>query len=446
MGDNPIIGQIILQIFLIGLNAVFAAAEIAVISMNENKLETLAGKGDKRAIRLRKLTTKPARFLATIQVAITLSGFLGSAFAADNFSALFVDLLERINLPVSETVLDTISVILITLMLSYITLVFGELVPKRLAMKKAEKLALLLADIISAVAIIAAPVVSLLTQSTNGILRLLGIDPEEEENEVSEEEIRMMVEIGNKKGVIEQEEKEMIQNVFEFNDTPIGEFATHRTDMTLLWKNETIEQWEKTIQESRHSMYPVCGATVDQIIGILNAKDYYRMKDKTKENMLKHALKPAFFVPETIHADVLFKLMKRKKNHFAVALDEYGGVIGIVTMNDILEQIVGNLDEIEDRLDTDRIVRIDDTTFRINGTTSLLIVQQELKVSLPVEEYDTFGGFVFGTYGFVPEDGSHFELEVASLRIEVKNIRDHRLESAIVHCTTASTIKELNTA
>ena len=224
---NPIVWQILLQIILIALNAVFACAEIAVISVSDAKLAQLIAQGDKRAVRLARLTSQPARFLATIQVAITLSGFLGSAFAADNFAGILVDSLLSLGVPVPAQTLKAVSVVLITLILSYFTLVFGELVPKRLAMKKAESLALSMSGMISALARVASPIVWVLTASTNLVLRLCGLDPNAEEDEVSEEEIRMMVDAGSEKGVIDQEEREFIQNVFEFDDRTVAEFATH---------------------------------------------------------------------------------------------------------------------------------------------------------------------------------------------------------------------------
>ncbi|MEG2010296.1 MAG: CNNM domain-containing protein, partial [Oscillospiraceae bacterium] len=240
--NDPIIWQILLQVLLIALNAVFACAEIAVISMNDNKLAQMAAQGDKRAVRLARLTSQPARFLATIQVAITLSGFMGSAFAADNFSDKLVQWLLSLGVTVPVATLDTAAVIVITLILSYFTLVFGELVPKRIAMKKAEALALGMSGLITAISKLFAPLVWLLTASTNGMLRLFGIDPNAEDEEVSEEEIRMMVDVGNQKGVIDPVEREMIQNVFEFDALTVGEFATHRTELALLWMDETAEE------------------------------------------------------------------------------------------------------------------------------------------------------------------------------------------------------------
>lgn len=415
------------------LNAVFACAEIAIISMNDNKLASMAASGDKRAIRLAKLTSQPARFLATIQVAITLSGFLGSAFAADNFSDGIVDLLVRIGVPLSASTLNSISVILITLLLSYFTLVFGELVPKRIAMKKAESLALAMSSLITFISKLFAPIVGFLTVSTNSILRLFGIDPNTEENNVSEEEIRMMVDAGSEKGVIDPEESEIIQNVFEFDDLTVSEFATHRTDISLLWLEESVEEWAKTIHDTRHSLYPICDETVDHVIGVLNAKDYFRLEPKTKENILENAVKPAYFVPETICADVLFRQMKKSRNHFAVVLDEYGGMVGIVTMNDLLEQLVGDLDSEDFEFDQEQeIERIDSSTWKIRGCATLDEVAKELSLSLPVDDYDTFSGYVFGSYGCIPDDGSTFELDIPPLHIQVLSIADHKIDKAIV--------------
>lgn len=431
--DQSWMGQLFLQVILIALNAVFACAEIAVISINSTRLEQLTEQGNKRAAKLERLTNRPAKFLATIQVAITLSGFLGSAFAADNFSDLLVKQLLELGVPVPAATLDAISVILITLVLSYFTLVFGELVPKRLAMKQAEKLALAMAGMLNFVSKLFSPIVWVLTASTNGILRLCGIDPNAEEDEVSEEEIRMMADAGSKKGVIDREENEIIQNLFEFDDLTVGEFATHRTEISLLWTDETLEQWEKTIHESRHSMYPVCDETVDNVLGVLNVKDFFRLRGKPMDYIIKHAVKPAQFIPESVCADVLFRRMKVSRNHFAVVLDEYGGMVGIVTMNDLLEQLVGDLeDDLSEIEDEPKMEQLDSATWRVDGGIDLEIAAQKLEVELPVDEYDTFGGFVFGVYGSIPSDGTRFELDTHNLHIKVVSIKDHRLVRAIV--------------
>lgn len=433
MNDNALIWQLLLQIILIALNAVFACAEIAVISFNDAKLEKLAEQGDKRAVRLSKLTSQPARFLATIQVAITLAGFLGSAFAADNFSDLLTENLSGLGLPIAKSTLNTISVIIITIILSYFTLIFGELVPKRIAMKKAESMALGISGTVSFISKLFAPIVWLLTVSTNALLRLFGIDPNSEDDEVTEEEIRMMVDVGREKGVIDEEEKEIIQNVFEFDDTTAGEIATHRTDIALLWTDETMEQWAETIHDARHSRYPVCDESVDNVVGVLNAKDYFRLDDKSRENVMANAVKPAYFVPEGVKADILFRRMKQRKSQFAVVLDEHGGMNGIITINDLVEQLVGELDDVEDDDKTvQEIVKTDSGTWKILGSASLEDVARALDVTLPVDEYETFGGFVFGYLGTIPADGSRLEIDACGLHIKVLEIREHRMERALV--------------
>ena len=430
---DPIIWQILFQLFLIVLNAVFASAEIAVISMNDNKVAKLAAQGDKRAVKLAILTSQPARFLATIQVAITLSGFLGSAFAADNFSDKLVNWLVSLGVQAPMQTLDMIAVVFITLVLSYFTLVFGELVPKRVAMKKAETLALGMSSLISFIAKIFAPVVWLLTASTNICLRLLKIDPNATDNEVSEEDIRMMVNTGSQNGIIPNEEKEMIQNVFAFDDLTVEEFATHRTEIDILWMDDSIQTWEETIHNTRHSHYPVCNESVDDVVGILNAKDYFRIQEKTRENIIQIAVRQPYFIPKSICADVLFRKMKQTRYHFAVVLDEYGGMIGIVTMNDLLEQLVGNIDDdpITEFTPPD-IEQTDEHTWQIQGCASLEEVAEQLKVSLPTEEFNTFGGYVFNAYGSIPDDGSSFELMASCLHIHVVSIQEHKIKKAIV--------------
>ena len=434
-GGNTLILQILFQILLIFLNAVFACAEIAVISMNQTKLDQLVSKGDKKAKKLSKLTEQPAKFLSTIQVAITLAGFLGSAFAADNFAGYIVNWLYKEGGPVSKDVINSVSVILVTLILSYFTLIFGELVPKRLAMKKTEQLALGMSGMLRFVSIIFAPIVWLLTVSTNGVLRLLGIDPNAEEEEVTEEEIRMMVDAGSEKGAIDVEEKELIQNVFEFDDLTADEIATHRTEISLLWMDETAEEWEETIHESRHTYFPICEESGDNVIGVLNAKDYFRLADKSRENVLKEAVKPAYLVPEAVKADVLFKNMKKTHNYFAVVLDEYGGMSGNVTMTDLIECIVGDLQEdTEINAEPEKEIEpIDSKTWKISGSAPMDDVIEALGITLEEEsDCDTFGGYVMGIIGTIPEDGTTLTAETEHLSIKVTEIKDHRIEKTVV--------------
>lgn len=432
---DAIWGQLLLQLILILFNAIFACAEIAVISVNEAKITKLEESGNRRAKKLRKLTEQPAKFLSTIQIAITLSGFLGSAFAADNFAVKLADWAISIGCKLNHETVQTIAVVLVTIILSYFTLILGELVPKRIAMRKSEEMALGMAPMLYGVAKIFTPIVWFLSVSTNLVLRLIGIDPNENDEEVSEEEIRLMVDEGGQKGVIDEQEQELIQNVFEFDDLTVEEFATHRTDVTVLWLEDGDEIWENTIHETRHSMYPVCGETIDDVIGVLSMKDYFRLKGSPRKTILDEAVRPAYFVPGGIHADVLFRQMKNTKNHFAVVLDEYGGLLGIVTMNDLLEQLVGDLtDDSETEDDEPDIMKLDgeDDVWSVRGVASLSDVAKELDTELPTDKYDTMGGYVFANYGSVPDDGTEFDIDIDNLHIHVTEIKDHRIAKMTV--------------
>ena len=429
MSNDPLIWELILQVVLISLNAVFACAEIAVITMNDAKLAKLAAEGDKRAIKLARLTSQPARFLATIQVAITLSGFLGSAFAADNFAKRITAAITAAGTTIPAATINTISVLLITLILTFFTLVFGELVPKRVAMKNAEKLALGMAGMINTVAKIFAPLVWLLTVSTNGILRLLGVDPNAEDEEVTEEEIRMMVDVGSEKGTIEPNEKEMIHNVFEFDNVSAEDILTHRTQVDILWLDESDEDWAETIHTTRHSFYPICRDSSDDVVGILDAKTYFRLNDHARDTVMDQAVQPPRFVPESIKADDLFLDMKRSRNHFAVVMDEYGGMCGIVTMNDLIEVIVGDIDEQEDG-EEQIITTVSEGVWRTHGSVPLEDISEAIGCPLPTDEYDTLNGLVFSVLNEIPEDGTVFAVDADCLHIEVQEMKNHGIERA----------------
>lgn len=430
---NSIWFMLLVQLVLIALNAIFASAEIAVISLNETKLEKMAGEGNKRAVKLAKMKKQPERFLAVIQVAITLSGFLGSAFAADNFADPLVAWLLSVGVSIPENTLNTLAVVAITLILSFFTLVLGELVPKRVAMRNSEKLAMSLSNLLFVMSKIFAPLVSLLSVSTNGVLRLMRIDPNADDEEVSEEDIRMMVDAGSEKGAIDHDEKEFIQNVFEFDDLSADDIATHRTEVTLLWADESDEEWARTIRESQHTYYPVCNETVDDVIGVLNAKKYFRMEDHRRGAVMAQAVQPAYFVPKTVKADVLFKNMKNTHNPFAVVLDEYGGMCGVITINDLVGELVGDLgDQPQNDEDAPILERLDSHTWKISGNVPLRDVEEALGIPLPTEDHGTFNGLIFGALGSVPEDGSQFELEAYGLGIRVRKVADHQVRIAMV--------------
>ncbi|SCJ56136.1 Putative Mg2+ and Co2+ transporter CorB [uncultured Flavonifractor sp.] len=435
MSSDPIWPQLLLQLILILVNAYFAATEIAVISLNENVLRREAEEGDKKAAKLLKIVEAPTRFLSTIQIGITLAGFLGSAFAADNFAGRIRDwavLKWQLDAATAAAV-NSLAVILITIILSFFTLVLGELVPKRLAMQKTEEVARFTCGVVSFLSAVMRPLIWLLTVSTNGMLRLLHIDPNAEEDEVSEEEIRMMMDIGEEKGAIESGEKEMIDNIFEFNNMTAEEVMIHRTDVVMLWAQDSDEEIIRTIRETGLTRFPVYEEDADDVIGILNTRTYLLNAREAQPKPLRELLTPAYFVPESVRTDALFRDMQAKKIHMAIVVDEYGGTSGIITMEDLLEEIVGNIYDEFDPQDEQEIVPLGENLWRIAGSADLEEVAEALGVELPEdEEYDTLGGLVFAQLAVIPEDGSHPEVDVCGLHIRVEELNDRRVEWATV--------------
>lgn len=426
------VGAILLQLILICLNAVFASAEIAVISMNDARLKKLTQDGNKQAMRLSALIEQPARFLATIQVAITLAGLLGSAFAADHFAAPLVTLLVRSGIRIPRHLLNSATVFFITMILAYFSLVFGELIPKRIAMKKAEVMALSLSGTLDLVAKVFRPFVALLTGSTNGVLRMIGISPEEEDEKVTEEEIRMLLMTGNEQGTIPIQENQLIQNVFEFDDTAVEEICTHRMDVTAVSLTDSSEVWQETIRGSRHSYYPVYDETLDDVVGILDTKDYFRSDNHSKEYLMKHAVNQAHFVPRGMKANILFQQMQKSRNYFAVIMDEYGGMSGIITLHDLVETLMGDLADEETQQQPKEIEKIDECCWRVWGHANLLDVEDQLSVSFPTDRYHTFNGFICEVIGRVPTEGEQFECIYKNVKIAVLDVKNHRIGETIV--------------
>lgn len=419
--EIPLWLLIIMQFVLIALNAVFACAEIAVIEFKGARLDRLAEEGNKRAKKLKRLSDNPAKFLATIQVAITLSGFLASAFAADGFSTYIVKWLGSEGHKIApDGVIEGISIVLITCVLSYFTLIFGELVPKRVAMTRTENTALGLAGTVSFIAVAFRPVVWLLTVSTNLVLRMLHINPNADESDVSEEDIRMMADAGSEKGIIDEDENEMIQNVFEFDDITVGEIATHRTEMKVLWLEDSDEEWLDTVKQTIHSYYPICGDNMDRITGILDAEKYLRLDDRSREVALREASFRPRFVPQVMKADVLFREMKRENISIAVVVDEYGGTYGIVTLNDLIEQIVGDLNESEDEGD----VRKSGKGYLISGLADRESLDELFDLETDSDSA-TLGGWVMEKLEKIPEPGD--TLEESGILLRVTKANDKRV-------------------
>ncbi len=425
-------GPLLLQLVLIFVNGFFAASEIAVLSVNEAKLRKQSEDGDKVAAQLLKLSESPNQFLSTIQVCITLAGFLGSAFAADAFSGPLANVIGGA-FSIDPGKLEGVCMVLVTLILSYFTLVLGELVPKRLAMHYSEPIARMAMKVLNVCKVLFKPLVWLLSVSTNGLLRLMRIDPDAKDDEVTEDEIRMMVDMADESGAIETTEKEMIENIFEFNNLTAESVMTHRKDVTAIWVDEEWDNVLKTIRETGLSRFPVYDEDMDDIIGTLNTRVFLLNMQTESPKSMREMIRDAYFVPETVQADQLFRTMQTKKIHMAIVIDEYGGMSGIVTMEDLLEEIVGNIYDEFDPQAVAEIVKVSDDTWRVSGQAALEDVADMLDVELPLDEdYDTIGGLIFSQFTIIPEDGSHPEMDCHGLHIVVEKIEDHRIEMALV--------------
>lgn len=409
MESDSILPQLLLQLVLIAVNALFAATEIAVISLNETKVRRMAEGGDRKAAKMLRMVTEPTGFLSTIQICITLAGFLGSAFAADNFSDKLVNwLINDCEVSgVSPSALDTISVIIITLVLSYFTLVLGELVPKRIAMKRSESIARTVSGLMIGMTTVLRPIIWLLTVSTNGVLRLCGIDPEDNAEEVSEEEIIMMLDEGEEAGSIESGEKELIKNVFSLNDTTAENVMVHRSQVAFLKRDDARTTLLNEIAESGYSRFPVYGENIDDIVGILYAKTYLTAQSRGERCEMKDFLMPPRFVHASTHINRILLDMQREHAHMAVVVDDYGGVIGIITLEDILEELVGEIWDESDEV-IENIREHSDGSYDINGSTRLSDMCESIGCSID-SEADTVGGWVTEMLGGIPESGESFE-------------------------------------
>lgn len=434
--------EILILITLILLNAFFASSEIALISLNDNKIKIMAKEGNKTAKILVSLLSEPSRFLATIQIGITLAGFLASAFASESFAERLLAILEPFNLPISDILLKNICVLLITMILSYFTLVFGELVPKRVAMKKYESIAMFVARPLTILLKITLPFVKFLTFSTNICVRVLGINPNEKDEAITEEEIRMMVDVGEEEGTIHETEKVMINNIFEFNNKIVSDSMTHRTDMEALPINASLSEVITFIKNEKYSRIPIYDETIDNVIGILYSKDIIKSLNEVGTIInfdLKSMLRKPYYIPASKRIDELFKEFQKSKSHIAIVVDEYGGTAGLVSLEDLLEEIVGNIFDEDDEVEYG-IKKISDNTYIANGMTELEEIALALDINFPTEGFDTLSGFIIGRLGSIPSKlekptiiYSNYEfmvLESDSKRItKVKIIKNEEISS-----------------
>lgn len=418
--------QIIILVILILLNAYFAATEIAFISLNDAKVEKDAKEGNKKSKQILKMLKSPSKFLATIQIGITLAGFLSSAFASDAFADMLAPTLNSWLPFIGLETWKAISIVLITLILSFFTLVFGELVPKRLAMKYYEKIAYSTIGPIRAISVITAPFVRLLTASTNMVSRIFGVE-ETEEEVVTEEEIKMMIAEGEEKGTIEQGEKQLLNNVFEFNDIIVSEAMTPRTEMFAIDINDDIYEVLSDIDEFKYSRIPVYDEDIDDIKGILFIKDLLKpLKDNQKLDV-KALMREPYFVPESKDIDELFKDMQTNKVQMAIVIDEYGGTAGLITMEDILEELVGNIfDEYDD--EEIEVKKIDDNTYILSGALTTYDLKKIFDVEMPEGDYETLSGYLIEKLGRIPEENEHPVIEGEKLTYKVEEVEDKRIK------------------
>lgn len=425
--------KIAVLVILIFVNAFFSMSEIAIISLNDNKIKKLAEDGHKKAAKILKLTSDSSGFLATIQVGVTLAGFLSSASAAQSFSAILSEALGKVLVNVNEGALNTVSTVIITIILSYFSLVFGELVPKQIGMKKSEEISFAIVNILIGVRKFCAPFVMLLSASTNVIVRLFGINPDDHERTVTEEEILMMVDVGGEKGVIEKSEREMIENIFEFGDTTASEVMTHRTEMFAIECNESLEKVVELSVEEGYSRIPIYEEDFDTILGVVYVKDLLKyVKDGLPDDVkIKDLIRPTYYIPECKKLSELFTEMSEKKISLAIVVDEYGGTSGLITMEDILESIVGSIqDEFDD--EEEEISKVSDNCFTVDGTTSIDEISDLLGVEFPEGDYDTVAGYIVTRLGRIPSADDHPAINYENITFTVEQVEDRRISKVLV--------------
>ncbi len=425
--DTNVLVYIVLLIVLIALNAYFAMSELAVVSLNEARIEKLANEGNKKAKSLLKMTSQPTTFLSTIQIGVTLSGFLSSAVASDTFADYIV--VWFANTSIDPSVVRMVSIFVITLLLSFVTLVFGELLPKRIAQKNPEKVARAGVVCVIFCYTILSRIVFLVSKTVNAIARSIGISETDGQSEYSEEDIRIMVDAGNEKGYIEEEEKNMINNVFDFNDRTVGEIMTHRTDMVSLEINDPLDKVLQTFNDNGYSRIPVYSEDIDNIEGFLYVKDVFRVLTNHEEADFKieNYLREPLFVYENMRCDDLMAVFQKEKVQVALVLDEYGGTYGIVSMEDLLESIVGNIQDEYDNED-EEITTVTENHYIVDGATLIEDISKLTNVEFDDSENDTIGGLIMDTLGRVPDEDENPEVIINNVSFKIKSMDDQSID------------------
>ena len=421
---NSILFQLLFLAFLTLVNAFFAGAEMAVVSVNKNRIKVLADEGSKRAALLQTLFEDSTKFLSTIQVAITLAGFFSSASAATGISQVLGGWIAQFGIPYS----NTIAVVVVTIILSYFTLVFGELVPKRIALQKAEAFSLFVVQPIYIISKILSPFIKLLSLSTNGFLHLIGMKTENLEEAVSEEEIKKMLETGSENGVFNEIEKEMINSIFSFDDKTAKDVMVPRREVFAIDIEEPLEKILDEILETRHSRIPVYEEQIDNIIGILQVKDVMieARKKSFEEVDIRALLKEAFFVPDGKSTDELFREMQKTKNRMAVLIDEYGGVSGILTVEDLVEEVMGEITD-EHEEEVVELQKIGEKEYLLDGSILIEELNEKLNLKLETENYDTLSGYLIEELGYIPKDSGQCELDADGVHFKILEVKEKRI-------------------
>lgn len=432
MGSSPedILFELVLIFLLTMLNAFLSASEIAMVSMNKSRLHNLEEEGSKKARIIIQLLEEPSKFLSVIQTVITISGLFASASAAASIARKFSFVLINFNIPAAEQ----IAVVLVTLVLAFFLLVFGELFPKRFALQSSENFALLAAKPLYVIYKITGPFVRFLMYATNILLKIFNINSDGLEEKVSEEELRSMIEVGEENGIINEIEKDMIDSIFEFDDTLAKEIMTPRTHVFDLDINLPVSEMIDKIVEEQYSRIPIYDNDNDNIIGILYMKDLFEpIKNGNFENLdINKLLRPAYFVPETKKIDTLFKELQDTNNHMAVLIDEYGGFSGIVTIEDLIEEIMGNITDEHD-INDECIKKIDATTYWASGMTPIDEINEMFNLDISSADYDTIGGFAITLLGSIPKEGEEHIIEYKDLTIKITKISEKRIEELNIY-------------
>lgn len=427
---GDLILKLILLAFLIFVNAFFAASEIAVISLNDNKIQKMAEEGHKKARQVLKLTANSSNFLATIQIGVTLAGFLTSAVAAQSLAVPLTRWLTGLSEVLAQysVVVHTVSVVLITVIMAFLNLVLGELVPKRIAMQKAEAISFASIGVLNVVAAVMRPFVKLLSVSTNVMVRLFGLDPNAAVDNVTEEEIRMMVDVGGEKGVIEDTQKEMINNIFEFDDITAEEIMTPRTEVEVIEVNEDFMEALRICVDNGYSRLPVYEEDIDNIVGILYVKDLlpYVGREIPENATIRHLMRETYFIPDTKKCRDLFAEMTEKRVQMSIVVDEYGGFAGIVTMEDLLESIVGNIQDEYDN-EEEEVTKLGDNTFDVDGSIDIEELGEILNIRFPDGEYGTLGGYIMDVLGRIPGEDEHPQIKYKNATFTVLEMDERRI-------------------